>query len=186
MSARELSRFVAPIQRCIGNMVARGVVSVVNAAAKMQGLQVRLLNNEIKDSVEHFEPYGFTSHAHVGAEHVTLFVDGDRSHGLTIVVADRRYRLQALQAGEVALHDDQGQSIVLRRDGIEVDGGGKQITMKNAPRLRVEMPIECTQDIKDRCDSTGKTMSGMRSIYNSHTHPENDSGGPTDQPNQQM
>lgn len=106
--------------RRIGNMISRGVVGVVDSARKMQTLQLRLLAGERKDGVEHFEPYGFTSSPKPGAEHVTVFLDGDRSHGITIVVADRRYRLQGLEAGEVALHDDQGQKVHLTRNGIEI------------------------------------------------------------------
>ena len=34
-------------------------------------------------------------------------------------------------------------------------------------------------------DPTG-TMQSLRGVYNGHVHPENDNGGPTDQPNQQM
>jgi phage baseplate assembly protein V len=68
---------------------ARGRVAAVQAAGAIQRLQVRLLAGEIKDNVEHIEPFGFTSRPLAGAEHVTLFVDGDRSHGVVVVVGDR-------------------------------------------------------------------------------------------------
>lgn len=114
----DLSRLLAPLFRRLSNMMARGTVAAVNAASKMQALQVRLLAGEVKDGIEHFEPYGFTSHPKTGAEAIGLFFDGDRSHGIVVVVADRRYRLTGLQEGEVALHDDQGQKVHLTRDGI--------------------------------------------------------------------
>jgi len=41
-------------------------------------------------------------------------------HEIAIVVADRRYRLVGLMAGEVALHDDQGQTIIIKRDHIRL------------------------------------------------------------------
>jgi phage baseplate assembly protein V len=108
---------LAPLHKRITNMIARGVVSAVNSAAKMQILQVRLLAGESKDRVEHFEPFGFTSKPLAGAEHLTVFVDGDRSHGITLVVADRRYRLQNLADGEAALHDAFGNKVHLKADG---------------------------------------------------------------------
>ncbi len=37
-------------------------------------------------------------------------------------MSDRRYRLKGLQTGEVAVYDDQGQSVTLTREGIVVDG----------------------------------------------------------------
>ena len=183
----DFGKLMAPLRRSLGNLIARGVVTAVNAASKMQTLQIRLMADESKSDVEHFEPYGFTSHPKPGAEQVALFPDGDRSHGMVIVVADRRYRLQGLESGEMAIHDDQGQKVHLTRSGIVVDGAGKPILFQNAPKARFEMDIESTGDIKDKCDSSGKTMSGMRTTYNTHTHNENNAaGGSTNQPNQQM
>lgn len=185
--SRAIGRALAPLARGIQNAFSRGVVSVVNAAAKMQGLQVQLLDGEAKDAIEHFEPYGFTAHAHAGAEVAVSFVEGDRSHGIALAVADRRYRIVGMKAGEVCVYDDLGQKVHLTREGIVVDGAGLPMTFTNTPKVRFETPLfECTGDIKDRCDDVGRTMSGMREIYNSHTHPENDAGGPTDQPNQEM
>jgi phage baseplate assembly protein V len=116
-----------PITRRIQNMLARGTVALANASTKMQSLQLNLLADETKDDVEHFEPYGFTSRPRAGAEAVAVFLDGDRSNGIAVVVADRRYRLTGLAEGDVALHDDKGQSIVLGADGITITGNVKVI-----------------------------------------------------------
>ena len=183
---RQLSRALAPLARGLQNLFSRGVVSAVNPDAKMQTVQIQLLTGEAKDNVEHFEPYGFTSHPHVGAEQATGFVDGDRSHGIVLVAADRRFRLTGLAAGEMAIHDDQGQRVHLTRDGIVIMGAGKPVLITNTPKVRMECDLDVTGDIKDKCDSSGSTMAGMRNIYDGHTHPENDSGGPTDPPNQSM
>lgn len=121
----------------IGNMLARGRVRSVNSAGKSQVLQLDLLAGETKDRMEHLEPYGFTSAPKPGAEALAAFLDGDRSHGVVLVVADRRYRLQSLVAGEVAIFDDQGQKIHLTRAGIVIDGGGKPLTIQNAPTVSI-------------------------------------------------
>ena len=142
MSERLFARMAAPLARRVSNMVARGVVSAVNAASKMQGVQVRLLAGEIKDRLEQFEPYGLTAHPHEGAEAVVVFLGGDRSHGVTVVVADRRYRLTGLQKGEVALHDDQGQVVYLTRDGI---------TLSSPHKIRMDAPtieIHASQSLR--------------------------------------
>lgn len=118
--SRAIGRALAPLARGIQNAFSRGVVSAVNAAAKMQGLQVQLLASEGKDAIEHFEPYGFTAHAHPGAEVAVSFVEGDRSHGIALVVADRRYRIAGMEAGEVCVYDDLGQKVHLTRDGIVI------------------------------------------------------------------
>ena len=186
MDARALAKSLGPMARQIGNMLSRAVVSAVNPSNKMQSVQLKLLAGEVKDGMEHLEPYGYTSHPQIGAEAVAIFFDGDRSHGVVIAVADRRYRLTGLAPGEVALHDDQGQKIHLTRNGIVIDGAGKQITLTNTTKVRVEaLQLECTGEIKDKVDSTGKTMSQMRATFNGHTHP-GDSGGTTGTPNQSM
>jgi phage baseplate assembly protein V len=120
MTERLVARMIAPLARAIGNMLARGTLVLVNAASKMQTVQVRLLSGEAKEAVEHFEPYGFTACPHPGAEALAAFLAGDRSHGVVLTIADRRYRLQGLEAGEVALHDDLEQKVHLTRTGIVV------------------------------------------------------------------
>lgn len=191
----DLGKMLAPIARRLGNMLARGSVAAASGAGKMRTLQIRMMSDETKDNVEHFEPYGFTSEPIRGAEHVTAFFDGDRSHGVTIVVADRRYRLQGLKAGEMAIFDDQGQKVYLTRTGIVIDGANLPLVIQNVPtatvkaatKVRFETPLlEVTGQIKDLSDSTGKTMAAMRSTYNGHTHHENDVHGETNNPTQQM
>lgn len=171
----------------IQNIVARAVISALDTAKKCQAVGLKLIAGDPKQGVEHLEPYGFTSAAQSGAEAVVLFPGGDRSHGVVITVADRRYRLKGLKRGEVAIYDDLGQSVTLTREGIVVNGGGKPMTITNAPKARFEMDIEATGQIKDLCDGAGKTMAAMRTTYNEHTHKENgDGGGTTNPPSQPM
>lgn len=186
MDAGDFGRLAAPLKRCIQMMLSRAIVTAVEAG-RMQVVQVNLLAGETKDGVEHFEPYGWTSHPKSGAEAVVCFIGGDRSHGMAVVVADRRHRPADLKPGEVCVHDDQQQRIHITREGIVITGAGKPITIKDAPKVRMETPmLEVTGEVKDRCDGGGRTMSGMRAVYDAHTHPENDSGGPTGTPNQGM
>lgn len=210
----DFARLVAPYARRLSNLVARGTVSLVNAATKMQSLQLRLLAGESKDDVEHFEPYGLTSHPQPGAECVALFLDGDRSHGVVVCVADRRYRVKGLESGEVILHDDQGQSVYLMRGGIKLtDKAGSTVVMqgdgsgsmtfaagltinansKVVGTLEVTQNITCDASItasKDVGDQGGaKTMAGMRSVFDAHTHSGTDSHGDgftTNPPNSQQ
>ena len=80
----------------MNKVFARGVVSLVNATSKLQSLQMRLLAGEMKDNMEHLEPYGYTSNPHPGAEGLAAFIGGDRSHGVVVCIADRRFRLAGL------------------------------------------------------------------------------------------
>lgn len=96
----------------LGGMVFRAVVTLVKPT-KLQSLQV--MTDQPRDDVEHFEPYGFTSNPQPGAEAVVLNLAGDEDHQVAICVGDRRFRLMTLVTGEVALYDDQGQSVALMR-----------------------------------------------------------------------
>jgi len=129
MNERMIARMLGPAARRIQNMFARGTVALSNAATKMQTLQVNLLAGETLDALEHFEPYGFTSRPLPGAEVAALFVDGDRSHGIVIIAADRRFRIESLEEGEVAIHDDGSSSIVLKRGGIIEISAGEEIRL---------------------------------------------------------
>lgn len=107
----------------IQDLLARGTVTAADGKKKMRELQVRLLADEVRDELEHVEPYGFTAEPHADGKEdaFALFFDGDRSHGIVFCVADRRYRLKPLKAGEVAVYDDIGQKVYLTRTGILIE-----------------------------------------------------------------
>lgn len=112
-----VAQMMKPLTDRVRLMVGRAIVSAVNDAAKIQSLQVELLADEVQDKVEHFQHYGFTSHPFAEAEAILVFPGGLRSHGICIAMEDRRYRIGLLE-GEVALYDDLGQVVHLKRDGI--------------------------------------------------------------------
>ncbi len=133
---REIQKMSAPIQRRVRLMIGRAVIRLIDDVSKIQGLQVTLLAEETRDLVERFQEYGFTSHPIPGAEAVMVSVGGNRDHGIVIAVDDRRYRLAALQQGEVALYTDEGDKIIMKRGRlIEVTTQ----TLKVAATTKVEM-----------------------------------------------
>lgn len=116
------------LQHRVQMMIGRCVIAAINDDPKCQELQVELLADETIDAVEHFQGYGLSAHPRAGAEGVALSVGGLRSHAIVLAVGDRRYRMTGLAEGEVALHDDQGQSVHLTRDGIVITG--KKLTVE--------------------------------------------------------
>lgn len=115
-----IQEFLKPILDRVNHMIGRAVVTFINDSTQLQELEITLLANESWKNVERFQDYGFTSHPHPEAEAIALFPGGNREHGIVIRVDDRRYRIKALTQGEVAIFDDQGQSIQLKRAGITV------------------------------------------------------------------
>lgn len=188
---RALARMMAPLHRRVRLMVSRAVVGLVNDTLKLQGLQVSLLADEVRERAERLQQYGFTSHPHPGAEAVVVCVAGNRDHPLVIAVDDRRYRLRGLAQGEVALYTDEGDRIHLRR-GRLVEIETQTLVVRAAAKVRLETPlvettgqVKAEGDITDQVTSGGRSMASMRATYNGHTHP-GDSGGTTGTPNQGM
>lgn len=181
----QLNKLIAPLHRRIMLSIGRAVLNAVYDDAPTQLVQVSMLSGEVRDKMERMAEYGFTSVPLSGAQGVAVFVGGDRGHGVVIATSDPRSRMKGLQPGEVAIYDDQGQSVHITRAGIVVKGAGKPITLTDAPKARFEMDIEATGEIRDKCDSGGKTMSDMRQVFNGHDH-NDPQGGVVSKPNQQM
>ena len=119
MNLENLKRALAPLWAALRTMFARAVVRNVNDAPRMQEVQVDLGNKDLRDRVEHWQPYGLTAKPQVGAEALVLFPSGDRSGpAAVLLVADRRYRIRNLADGEVALYTDEGVAITLKRNQV--------------------------------------------------------------------
>lgn len=116
MVNRLVSRLMAPLARRVRLMARRAVVKLVYDDPRMQELQVAIFSGEIRDRVERWQDYGFTSHPFPQAEAIVLALGGNTDHCAVIKVDDRRYRLKSLAEGEVSIFDDQGQAIHLKRD----------------------------------------------------------------------
>lgn len=188
-----MQNIFSALQRSLARLWSRALVEKLDSTKACQIVDAGLLAGEARHGVEYLEPYGFTSTAHSGAEGVALFLGGDRSHGVVINVADRRYRVKGLKSGEVAIYTDEGDSIMLKRGRlIEATTETFIIHAKNKIVLdtkQVETPgkITAAQSIISQAEIQDKTgsLSTMRTQYNSHDH-KGDSGGITGQPNQQM
>jgi phage baseplate assembly protein V len=118
MTPAAILKLLRPLQRRVQLMVGRCAINLVNDALKMQAVQISLYTDETRDGVERLQNYGFTSNPQTGAEGVALAVGGTRNHMVVIAVDDRRYRLTGLASGEVAIYDDIGSKVVLKRGGI--------------------------------------------------------------------
>lgn len=116
-----ISRATAAMAGRIRLMLSRGTVSAVDDTTQAQTLQVELLADEVQDGAERFGGYGFSSHPLPGAEVLVACIGGTRSHVIVVQVEDRRYRLGSMAPGEVAIFDDQGQKVHLKRDGIVIE-----------------------------------------------------------------
>ena len=140
----------------LANVLARGVVALASSASKLQSLQLRLLAGEVKDGVEHLEPYGFTTCPQSGAEALAGFIGGDRSHGVVIMVSDRRFRVQGLKPGEVAIYTDEGDRVHFKRDRV-IDIETVTLNVKASESVNFDTPVITTTG---RIESAGDQIAG--------------------------
>lgn len=183
---RAVAKLTNPIRRRVLLMIGRAVVRLVDDAGGLQRVQVTALAGETRDAIERVQNYGVSSRPLAGAEAVIVCVGGNRDHPVAIAVDDRRHRKAGLQPGEVAIYTDEGDYIHLKR-GRVVEIVTDTLIVKASTKVRFETPlVEATGEIIDRVDAAGRSMSGMREIFNQHVHPENDNGGPTEAPSEGM
>jgi len=160
------------------SMLARGTVVIADAAKKLQSLQVRLTAGEIKDGAEHFEPYGFTSNPLAGAEVLTAFIGGDRSHAVVLVAADRRYRVQSLESGEVAIYTDEGDKIHFKRGRI-IEIETETLNIKATNSVNFDTPaITQTGTIVSQGDQVASGVSQINHLHDDVQTGDGQSGPP--------
>lgn len=115
-----INKAVAAMRRQISMMVGHAVLSLFKDDAGFPLLQVELLDGEVTEGVQRMQDYGFVSRPKAGAEGVYLSMMGVRGEGVVLALGDRKVRLRGLVEGEVAIHDDQDQVVILKRDGVEI------------------------------------------------------------------
>lgn len=166
--------------RKIFDLISRAVVKAKRPDRAMRTLQTEHLLGDVREDVEHFEPYGFTSEPHLGAEVLAASINGDRNHTIAVIVSDRRYRIKDLKDGEVAIYDDLGKVVILKREEILVDAKDSPVTVQSGSKVTIKAPevlvdaanstftgnIKAAGEIEDKKG----TMSAIRSTFNSHTH----------------
>lgn len=191
MNFCDFKRLLAPLQKKIFLLLGRAVLTLINNAEGTQKIQITVLDNEIITGVERFQEYGFETYPHTDAEVFTLFLNGNRDHGIALCVHDRRYRPKDLVEGEVANYTDEDQSSGRHR--IHFKKG--QIIEINCKQCNVNATIQAKVTSPDT-EITGGTVKlasqaamqkllndNFATLYDGHTHP-GAAGGTTGTPNQ--
>lgn len=198
----QIKRLVDPIITRVRNVASRGVIKLVNDKTKIQQMQASLLAGELKDGIENYQNYGFSSVPLKGMEVLVVFCGGDRSNGVVVASGDRTYRLKELKPGEVAIYTDEGDYIKLARGrkiqvntlhlevaaAEDVSYTTKTMNINASNSVNITTPvINASQNISAGGDINDKksTMQTMRNTFNGHNHP-GDSGGSTGTPNSKM
>ncbi|MRR56968.1 MAG: hypothetical protein EG824_01965 [Deltaproteobacteria bacterium] len=122
-------------------MIRGEITEVTEGAVKRFSATGR--DGETIEDREYAQHYGFTSRPLAGCEAVII---REGNHYLMIASDDRRYRL-AVEAGEAALYDDQGQKVHLTRAGImvssplRIDAQAPEIRAEATERIEAAAPL---------------------------------------------
>lgn len=158
---RIVQRTMAPLSRRVRLMVARGVVELVKDSTKLQSLQITVMADEVRDDVERFQQYGFSSVPAKEAECICVSVGGSHNHLVAISVDDRRYRPKDMEEQEVALYNSKGIKVFIDKDGI-VNLGNKAASDA----------LALASLVKSRLDT-------IQSTFDSHIHTTTATIGPS-------
>jgi len=107
MNLQDLKRLIRPITNKIFLLLGRAVLKAIDNSEDTQKIQVIALKDETISEIERFQEYGFEGYPFVDAEAFIGFLNGNRDHGIALVVHDGRYRPTDLTEGEVAIYTDE-------------------------------------------------------------------------------
>lgn len=124
----------------------RGTLNLVKSADGIQKVQVSGLADETLQDVEFMQQFGVTSVPPAGTQVVVLPIGGTTSHSIVVATENGSYRIKGLQGGEVAVYDESGSSIVLRKGKlIEIDCDVLKITA--ATKVDISSPLVETDQV---------------------------------------
>lgn len=168
----------------IMNLIGRCVLAAVTDSKKMQEVKVTILEGETKDEIEHFQNYGFTSHAPKNSEGLAISLNGNRDHTVVINIDNREFRIKSLAEGEVAVYNKFGAKTVYKSDG-SIEHTASNHKFNGPVDIQGVVTTSSTITAQDEITSVsaGTSLGGTKSVYNTHTHP-GDSGGTTGSPDQ--
>ena len=124
MSRYRLESAVRDLAARVRGSIGRGIVKLISESGGIQRVQVETANG-IESDLEHPQEYGFASRPKAGAKATVVRLRGEAGAALVILVDDERYRI-ALQDGEVAIHDWQGNKFHVKQNGmLEINASTK-------------------------------------------------------------
>jgi len=173
------------IQRALSGirLAFRGVLTLVKSAGAVQLVQLDGMSGEQLQDAELIQQFGFTSNPPAGTMAIVLPIGGKTAHGIVIATEHGTLRLKGLASGEMAIYNQWGDHVTLSADrrmkvvsSLAVDITTPTVNMSG--NLNVAGSIVAQLDISDHGN---KTMLGMRTTYNAHTHsdPQGGSVAPT-------
>jgi phage baseplate assembly protein V len=153
----------------------RGVLGQSKVDTPIQLANIDGLAGEAVSGLEIFQQFGCTSTLPAGTTVIALPLGGRTSASVIVATEHAAYRLKLNEAGEVAIYNQDGDHVWIKRNG--------QIQIKASVHVEIDCPlVSTTQDmvvggnlaavgsITDLLGAGGKSMEQMRGTYNGHRH----------------
>ncbi len=125
-----------PLAEKINNIVSKCTINKIYDKSKTQTMQIELYTDEVREKVEHWQSYGFSSHVPKESEGICLFLGGERDRGIIIATEDKNSRINNLEEGEACIYTKERDKIHLKKGNlIEIETKNIQI---NADKFSVK------------------------------------------------
>jgi len=114
-----------------------------------QMVQLSHRTGEIQDGVQSMQLFGFTSSPNKGADHLVIYLEGDRSKGVAVASNDQRVRPKGMAGGETQIYDASGQQVYLKT--------GTQILIN----AKTEIDFQINGTLVGKFTSAGLAVTGV-------------------------
>jgi len=165
MNLPDFKRLIRPITNKIFLLLGRAILKLVENSESTQKIQVLALSDEVINDIERFQEYGFETYPFADSEAFIGFLNGNRDHGIALVVHDDRYRPTDLVEGEIANYTDE-----------DSETGGHRIHFKRGQIIE-QKSLENIIDANE-VSLGGDTFASLRTLidsrfitlFNAHVH----------------
>lgn len=167
---------IKQLMRKINNFFARGKLLDMDLTPKVPTAKVGLMADEVMDSLEFPQTYGFKSAPPKTdtAEVITAHFGGNRNHGTILKIFDRKLMPNDLNEGDVTLYGLHNERIMIDADGnillnnaniaITLDNDGSMTLASNttikldAPTVTIEGNLQINGDLVTTGTINGVTI----------------------------
>lgn len=121
MSLHKLAKKTGQLVKDVGSDIRqafRGKLPMTKSDQPTQRTQVQGLDGETLSDLELMQHFGFTSNPPKGTECIVIPLGGSTSHGIVLATEHGSFRIQNLKPGEVAIYNDEGANVVIKKGRI--------------------------------------------------------------------
>lgn len=146
MSLRELLEILRRRDRAL---IRYGLVTAVDDTGAVQKVGFKGIFGMIRQGIQSFMPFGFSSNPPVGSEVVQLQVNGDPGNPIIVMAFNRQYRITGLQPGESIMFNMLGDFVKIDASRNITVNAGENVNVTAATKVTVTAPnAEITGNLK--------------------------------------